>query len=255
MAEAEYFYDFKFGDKFLSDFGGTVINTDGWQLKSGITITKLTEKIPNRHGELFLGYTYNPRIINVSICIDEDIDVDEFYAWLLNGKQIFSYVDSGKEIQAILDNEIDIRAFYDNGFKGILDLSFIAYDPFWKVSNEKHIIKDNVALNIPIAIMNKGNIDSFPLIKITPNGTQSKIRFKWNDSIVVLQNITKDIYIDCEQEECYELSLGQKILVSDKYYSDEYYTYPTIQPYKKNLFTLIEGSITKLDVQLNSIFI
>lgn len=250
-----YFYDFKFGDKYLSDFGGTIINADGWQLKNGVTTTKLTEKIPNRHGELFLGYTYNPRIIPVSVYIEEDIDIDEFYAWLLDGQNVFSFVDSGKEINVILDNEIDIRAFYDNGFKGTLDLSFIAYDPFWRVTNEKHIISNNVVLNTPITVKNKGNIESYPLIMVTPYGTQSKIRFKWNDNIIILQNISKPIYIDCEHEECYEMNLGQKVIVSSKYYSDEYYTYPEIKPYKKNIFELIEGNITSLDINPNSIFI
>lgn len=251
--EATYHTDFKFGNKYLSDFGGVIKNNDGWEIKHGVTTTKATLPIPNK-GELLFGYSYNARIIPVSIYIDEDIDIDEFYGWLLNGEQTFSYVDDGREIQAILDNEIDIKAYFDNNFKCTLDLSFIAYDPYWRITNEKKILKTSIVLNTPISFKSKGNVESYPLIRIKPNGTQSKIRFKWNGQIIALTNITKDFYIDSEQEECYEMNLGSKVIASSKFYSTEYYDYPIFKV-GKNTFELIEGSILELEILPNTRFI
>ena len=68
--------DFRLGNKKLSDFGGIIYNEDGWKISNGLSSNKITSKLTNRDGELFLGLTYNPRVITIPIFIQEDIDID-----------------------------------------------------------------------------------------------------------------------------------------------------------------------------------
>ena len=92
----QYYYDFRFGNKKLSDFGGVIINEDGWKISNGLTSTKTTEKLPMRDGELFMYETLNPRIISIPVLIEQDIDLNGFYAWLLDGEQELELIGDKK---------------------------------------------------------------------------------------------------------------------------------------------------------------
>ena len=252
-----YATDFKFGDKCLSDFGGTIINKDGWSLKNQITIERKEMEIPKRDGCILVNWKYSSRIIEMSVFIDEDIELDEFSAWLLNGEQKLSFIEDGREINAILDNSLDIKSYFNKHFRGMLDLTFVACSPYWRLIKEKTVKKDNPSLNETIFIKTKGNRDSLPIIMITPNGSQSKLRFEWNGHIVVLTDIAnKTVYIDGERGKMYYMTNGSEgENITYKYYYNEFYDFPTLKAGIKNTFKLIEGSITKLEINPRSIFI
>lgn len=251
-----YSYDFRFGKKYLSDFGGVIVNQDGWKLNSGVTSEKITEKIPTKHGEVLIGFTFNPRIIDVHILIEEDIDLDELYAWLLDGEQELELIDSGKKIMAVLDNQIDITGYTDGGFKGTLDLSFICYDPFYRHVNERPIAISNPAIDAIINVKSKGNWECFPTIKLMSK-INGKVRFKWNDMIITLSSITanREVIIDCENEEVFEYRNGTKYNLFSIFTSTDYYEFPSIKPFVQSKITLLEGSLSNISVLPNSKYI
>lgn len=252
MSEVRFFTDFKLGDRYLSEFNGVIHCTDGWNSTLAPSLEHVTEKIPSVHGELHLKSMYQPRIIEIPIFIQDDIDINEFTAWICKNKpQKFNYVGDNKVIDVIYDGLIDIENFYDDGYKGLMNLVFIAHDPFWRLKDESSFIFNEPVINNKIKFLAKCNTESYPVIKITPNGTQSRINFKWNNENIVLQQVDKDIYIDCEEEEVYEIIAGQKKLVMEKFFSNAYYDMCVFEPFVENTFELISGSIKKIEIKPN----
>ena len=254
LAEPMYFSDFKLGNKLLSDFNGVLYNSqDGHCINLAPSITHITEQLANQDGELYFGSRVEPRIIDLSIYFEGAVDLQELTAWLCKKEpQKFMFVDDDKEINVIYNSSIDLKAFYSNDFQGLMDVSFIAYDPYFRIVNERPINISNPVIGNKYNIKSKGNVDSFPLIKVKPYRTQSKIRFKFNDMLIVLKNVDKDIYLDCELEEVYEMNTGRKVLVREKYYSTDYYEFPILPPFTSNTIELIEGSVDEISVLPNS---
>lgn len=254
MASPTCFTDFKLGNKLLSDFNGTLYNSDDANIINlAPSITHITEELVNRDGQLYFGSRVEPRVIDLSVYFSGDFDVQELSAWLCKkDQQKFQFVDDDKEINVIYNSSIDIRAFYGEEFQGTMELSFIAYDPYFRIANEKNIAFLNPVLNKKLMVKSKGNVESFPLIKIKPNGTQSKIKFKFNNIIISLQNIDKEIYLDCELEEVYELNTGRKVLVREKFFSTDYYEFPILTPFVSNTIEVLEGNVAEITVLPNS---
>ena len=249
-------YDnFRFGDKWLSDFGGIIYNEDGWKISNGLTSNKITAKLGNHDGELYLGQSYNPRTITIPIFIQNDIDIDEFYAWLLNGEQELEFEYSGRKINAVLDNQIDITSYYDGDYKGLSTLSFIAYNPYWRPIQDTYTTISSPKVNDTKLIKTESNVDSYPIIKITPS-TLSRIKFSINDEIVELNltnnNVGKEITIDCENEEIYDIRFEQKYNLFNIYHSTEYYDFPSLKPYVANKFKFLEGNVSEIKIYHNN---
>lgn len=250
-----YFEDFRFGNKKLSDFGGIIYNEDGWLISNGLTSAKTTTKLTNRDGELYLGASYNPRTITIPIFLQEDIDIDEFYAWLLDGEQELEFDDSDRKIKAILDNQLDIRSYYDGDYRGLSTLNFIAYDPYWRATKDTYTTINSPSSSGEVNIKTKSNVLTYPIIKLTPT-LANRIRFKINDIIVSLNitsdNVNKEIIIDCENEEIYDLRFNTEYNLFNIYSSNDYYEFPTLNPFVINKFTFLEGSVSKIVIQHNN---
>ena len=250
-----YYNNFRFGDKRLSDFGGIIYNEDGWKISNGLTSNKITTKLGNRDGELYLGQSYNPRTITIPIFIQNDIDIDKFYAWLLNGEQELEFEGSGRKIKAVLDNQIDITSYYDGDYKGLSTLSFIAYDPYWRPIEDTYTTISFPTANTTKLIKTESNVNSYPIIKLTPT-TTNKIKFSINNEIIVLNltndNVGKEITIDCENEEIYDIRFEQKYNLFNIYYCTEYYDFPSLKPYITNEFKFLEGNVSEIKIYHNN---
>lgn len=250
-----YFEDFRFGDKKLSDFGGIIYNEDGWNISNGLTSSRTTAKLGNRDGELLVGSTYNPRTITIPIFLQEDIEIDEFYVWLLNGEQELEFEDSERKIKAVLDNQINIRSYYDGDFKGLSTLNFIAYDPYWRAVKDTYT---NIDSNDEIAIKTKGNVECYPIIKLTPT-TVNNVRIKINDLTITLNigsdNLNKEITIDCEREEIYDTRSGAEYNLFHIYHSNDFYEFPILKPFVNNIVTLLEGNVANMRIYHNDMWI
>lgn len=250
----EYFDDFMLGDKCLSDFNARIYNEDdSWKQSLTPSLEHITEKIPNVDGEVFINSTYGSRIIELPIFIESSINMEEFSSWICKNKeQTFSFCGDDKEIDVIYNGLIDLQNFYDSGYKGIVNLSFVAYSPFWRRKNELPIEYTNLNINDEILFLSSCNVESYPVIKITPKGVQEKIIFSWNGDNIALQMVDKDIYIDSEEEEVYEIIGGQKKLVMEKFFSNEYYEMCKINPFVRNTIQVKQGEILKMQIQLKS---
>lgn len=256
MAEYQYYEDFKLGNKTLSSFNGKIINTTSNTKKMNLLpeVEHITDKDTSNDGERYIRSRYQSRIIDISTIFNEDTDIDELRAWLGNKElQTFSWEDDdiNKEIDVIYNKGFDMEVYYGKDFYGQVELSFIAPSPLWRIKNEKEKIVTNPIIGIEYYFKSKGNIDSLPIIRITPNGTQSTIVFQWNDLMVTLQNVNNEIYIDSEGQ-VYEIVSGIKVYQMVKYFSNSNYDMPILNPFIKNVFTLVVGSISQVGVTLNS---
>lgn len=266
MAEYQHFLDFKLTDpltgnsKCLSDFGGIIINPDNNAYNKNLLPdpNHITDKDDMRDGEIYLSTTYGTRLIEITCFFSEEMgggNLFELNKWLgKKRQQVFEWVgdDEHKEIDVIYNKGFDVDIFYTEKFYGQIDITFIAHNPYYRIKNEYPYKFSSVQLNTPYYIRPKGNTDSFPLIKITPNGTQSKIKFTWNDLNIELKNVDKEIYIDCESGMCYEIINGKKFMVFTKFKSDEYYSFPEINSENMTQFIVTEGNITELLIQPNT---
>lgn len=266
MANYQHFLDFKLTDpvtgisKCLSDFGGIIINKDKNAYNKNLLPdpNHITDSDDMRDGEIYLKTTYGTRAIEITCFFSEEMgggNLFELNKWLgKKRQQIFEWVgdDECKQIDVIYNKGFDVDIFYNEKFYGQIDLTFIAHNPYYRIKNEYPIKYTNLVLNKEYFVRPKGNTDSYPLIQITPNGTQNKIKFNWNDVAVELTNVDKPIYIDCEAGMCYEIKDGKKVMAFTKFKSDEYYTFPDIPTDGVSKFTVLEGKIKEMLIQPNT---
>lgn len=259
--DIQYFSDFSLGGTKLSSFNGIKYNPSGDGIPYDISMPSpehTTVKIPNTHGEKWFKTTYGTRLISVPVFIYDTLDIDRFNAWVSDcNPRPFYFVNSKgesdyKEIDVIYSKGIDITQYYSPDFKGTTTLEFIAHYPLWRVRNEKNIEIKFPTINKENKFNTKTTIESLPLIKITPNGTQSKIIFQFNDIIITLSNVNKDIYIDSFNGEVYEENNGIKVGCFEKYYSNGWIEFPKINPFVYNKLILIEGNVASFEITPNS---
>lgn len=259
MGEYQYYEDFQLGDKTLSSFNGIIINTNDTTKKMNLLpeVEHVTDKDTINHGERYIRSRYQPRIIDIPVMFNDDTDLDELNAWLGSNKlQTFSWEDEkfiDKEIDVIYQKSFDMDVYYGKDFHGEVELSFIAHYPFWRIKNEKEKIFTNPIIGNEYYCKSKGNIISLPIIKITPNGTQTVV-FKWNDLIITLTNIDKETYIDSSGEsgQVYSYINGVKTSQMTKFSSNDSYEMPILTPFIKNKLILLSGSASQISVKLNS---
>ena len=254
MANPMYFSDFKLGDKKLSDFNGVLYNNeDGNVINLAPSITHITEQLANQDGEFYVGSRIESRSIDVSVYFEGDVDIQGLTAWLCKKEpQSLMFVGDNKKIDVIYNSSLSLTSFYGRVYQGLLDISFIAYDPYFRISEEQTKVISSPVNNTKYEVPNNGNVEAYPVIKIKPNGTQSLIKFKLNDLLITLHNVNKELYIDCEFEEVYELNMGTKILTREKFFSTDYYEFPILEPFITNQITVLEGQVSEITVVPNS---
>lgn len=259
MSEFKYYNGFSLTNpitgksKSLSDFNGIVYNPNNEKMSRHFLPepNHITDKNENCHGERYIKTVYGVKIIEVPVFFHGEVDEMELAKWLGTDKQqTFEWEDDddNKCIDVVYKQSFDQEIYYGEEFNANMTLNFVAHDPFWRIKNEREIIFDNPRINEIKTIKCRGNTNSFPLIKVTPNGTQN-IKFKWNDLMVQLNNINKPFYIDCEKQRCYEMNNDINVLSLLKYQSDKHFNFPFISADIKNTFMLLQGDIKQVSIK------
>ncbi|MVX64653.1 hypothetical protein GKZ28_13215 [Clostridium chromiireducens] len=206
----------------------------------------ITDKNDLRDGEIFIDAHYGVREIEMTVLFDETgADLFELKKWLgKKHQQIFNWDDDWDEkaIFAIENGNWKSQVYYGKPFYGRINLKFICHNPYYFKLKDRDITFANMVLNQDYAVKSKGNSDSLPLIKITPNTT--KVVFKWNDLTITLNNLTinNPIYLDCEKCQCYEMSNNIKTFTISKFTSNYAYEFPILLCDARNTLKVIEGS-------------
>lgn len=266
MADYQYYEGFKLTDKetgitrHLIDFGGVVYNPNADSISRNLLPepTHVVDKNDNQDGERYVKTVYGTRIIEVPVVFSEKNGGGELFElnrWLgKKHQQVFEWEDDDehKEIDVIYQKGFDMDVLFGEKFYGLVTLSFIAHNPYWRIKNEQPLIYTNLNTNSSFVIKNKGNSDCFPLVKITPSGTQATIKLQWNNVTITLSNIDKPFYIDCQAERCYEMNGSVIVPTLVKYVSDKYYTFPKLYTDKLNTITVLQGSISEFNMKLNT---
>lgn len=264
MANYQYFYDFKLTDietgmtKRLSDFGGVVYNPNGDGNTKNLLPepNHITDKNDNQDGERYVKTTYGTRLIEVPVVFSEKYgggNLFELNQWLgKKRQQVFQWVgdDENKEIDVIYQKGFDMDILYGGEFYGLVTLTFIAHNPYWRLTNEVPSYYKDLKPNDEFIIKNKGNTDCFPLLEITP--TDKSIKIQWNDLVVSLSDLDKPFYIDCEKERCYEIVNGNNVLNLVKYKSDDYLTFPYLKADVPNKIKILEGNVAQIKMNFNT---
>lgn len=264
MADYQYFYGFKLTDKEtgitkrLSDFGGTVYNpnSDGINKNLLPEPNHIVDKNENQDGERYVKTTYGTRIIEIPVVFAEKDgggNLFELNQWLgKKRQQVFEWEndDENKEIDVIYQKGFDMDIMFGGQFYGLITLTFIAHNPYWRLKNEVPSIYKDLKPNDEIKIKNKGNTDCFPLLEITP--IDKSVKIQWNDLIISLSDLDKPFYIDCEKERCYEIIENKQTLNLVKYKSDDYLTFPYLKCDITNKIKILEGNISQIKMFHNT---
>lgn len=253
------FSDFKLGNRTLSSFEGILYN-NGSQAQVGLlpSITTSTDDIPGIDGLIQYSSKYDPRVIDLSIYIeDEDFNKEEFINWIsAKTPQYFNYVGDNKKIKVIRQNQLDMSVY--NEVQGTMEISFIAHKPHWELMTPNKFIQNTPVINNSYNFNNKGNTDSKPIIFLQTSGTRPNVKFSINGIEYNITTMTTDLYIDCDTETVYNFVSGKKVnrinefkCVSDGYFR---FTFPKLN-IGNNTFKLLSSSLTKVTIDCNSRFI
>jgi len=237
----KFYNDFSFAGTWLTDIcaNATIYNKDGAKIKIITGVEHSTLDIPNQ-SPVFYKAKAKPKVIDFDIVMIGEVDDNIISAWLFNnGQEGELLFPDGRYINAVLNisDGIDISCF-KSGDKDVYTypVSFIAYSPYWRIKDEPKVIS-----NEDIFFIGENNVDSYPLIKITPQ--DSKVVFKWNNTNVVLKDLTinREYFLDCENGEFYYQQGGDKVACMNSFFTDEYYTLPYLKPFVKNTIEMITG--------------
>lgn len=265
MADYEYHYDFKLIDKEngiekkLSDFGGIVYNPNKDSINKNLLPDPehITSKSNGIDGERYIRTVYGVRFIDVPVYFSEDLGAGELFElnqWLGKKKQqIFQWVDDeeNKEIDVVYKEGFDMEVQYGEKFNGLVTLTFIAHNPYWRLIKEKPLIYKDMLENDIISFKNKGNSECFPLIKFVPKEGMPSVKLMWNNLKIELKNLDKEIYLDCKSEKCYEIIDDKKVLALNKCKTDDYFTFPNIQC-GKNKIGILEGGLEGIYINMRT---
>ena len=245
------------------DFSGLIINktSDTYSRESMVDFEDTTDKSNYYDGERFVNSKYNPRILTFTIFLPPESDGDLILLKQRLGKkylQEFRYEDDWetdeKYLMVKLNKGFTSETYYgkEGEYRGEIELSFIAPDPYWRFKNEKQIIFNNLKVNDTKNIRSRGNVDTEPIIKLIPSTT--KVKLKWNDLNIELKDLTigTEYTMNCISQEfyCYDSS-GNKVNCIKKYVSS-FWDYPQILIDMNNSFTITEGGLSSIKINPNS---
>lgn len=192
--------DFYFNGHWLSEFYGSIAGKNGTKLTGTfVTMENKTEKVLGRDGELFYDSKYNPRSFTVPVIFKDVESLKQITPWLMTKTpQNFYYDNDEVKCVAKVDNIDDIESGYIETKIGILfEIKFIAYDPYlYAINDIKHILKSPSN-----TIFNRGNKESYPLIKLYGNGS---LTIGINGNAITINNVVDYIYVDTLYLTCYK---------------------------------------------------
>ena len=247
----KFYTNFSFAGTWLTDIckEATIYNKDGASIKIATGVEHSTLAVPNQ-SPIFYKAKAKPKTIDFDIVMVGEVDDSIISAWLFNnGQEGELLFEDGMYINAVLNisDGINISCF-KSGSKDAYTypVSFIAYSPYWRIKNEERVISTG-----NVSFKGANNVDSYPLIKITPK--ENRIAFEWNDIKVILKDLTIDraYYLDCENGEFYYKQGGDKVACMDSFFTDEYYTLPYLKPFINNTIKMTTGE-AKFEIDLRS---
>jgi len=237
----------------LDDFGGIIINTNDetYERECMPQMNFVTDKNDNRDGEIFIKATRGSRNIDsLTLLFTEENgggDLFELKRWLgKDYQQWFEWDGSDEEdgIWVIENGGWKSQVYYQKEFYGKIELKFIAHNPYYYKTQEKDITFTNLTTGDSKNVRCAGNVDSYPLLKITPSTTS--VSFIWNDLTVILSDLTigTTYYLDCEKCQCYYIANSIKILCFSKYASNIYIDFPSLLCEGTNTINVASGSFS-----------
>lgn len=256
-------YDFRLGNKNLSDFDGVILAQE-----TDIDTVQLLNKTEdmNLDGQVLFGSRYSPREFNFSVYFDDGLDkekVRELTAWIMckDEQELEFFGDEryeGLVINVIYTGALNISNYGVFNVGNSINLSFTAYDPYWRVKR-----KAKVKINNPVLVNkykfsdSESNVETYPLISLKP--LTEEVRFYWYTNAssyleVRLKNLntSKEYYIDSENGSVYYIENGNKINAYDKFTISSTYSMLYKTAYTDCYFKLMAGSVSYVNIQPNS---
>lgn len=250
------YYDFKLGDKKLSDFGGVLSIDENYKTDILPALNVATEKIVGYDGEIPYSATYDPRVINLHMNFkNNNLNVDELTSWLKSKTpQWFNYIGSDRKIEVVCKDELELNTY--NPTHHSMELSLYAYNPYWTELNPYVWIQDSPVIERQYIIINKGNEESYPLIKLTSANKLQEIKFEINGIQYKITDLEGEIIIDCKYGTVYKQLPENKRLNKLNTFScidnSKYKYYMPILKVGSNIFKLLSSSLTNVKIQCNS---
>lgn len=249
----EKYEDFKLGDRTLSSFGGFIVQEDGiYNTDVAPSKTITTEKILGQ--EAIVESSYDPRVIHLDMLFEnKDLNADELSSWFKSKPQWFNYIGSDRKIEVTYREQLQLDTY--NPIQHRMQIKLYAYNPYW-IEIEPYIWRQiSPVSNQQYAFVNKGNTESYPLIKLYSSVT-SNITFEVNGIMYYIEDLSGELIIDCKYGQVYKpLEGGKKQTKLNTFFCREegksrYYM--PILNVGSNTFKLLKGNLDKVEIKCNS---
>ena len=244
--------DFYFNGKRLSDMKGIIINQYETETNVTPSLSIETIKIPGRDGEIPISSSYEPRTWSLDIYFEELVDLRYISGWLGNKEEKdFYYIGDNVKIKALITDSLESNISFDaagSKFCGTLTLKLTAYNPYYELIDPISYQFSTVGLK---EFDNVGNIESFPNIYLEVIGTQN-IKFSLNGRLFDIKNVKDWLEIDSNTRSIKDANGNKR---NDFSSEGKRVIYFPILKSGNNDFELILGSISKVIIKCNSIFI
>lgn len=197
--------------------------------------------------EIVYGSKLNPRTFSLYVYFEDLINVRDISEWLnSDAPEEFFFLGDTVKCFAMLSDMCELEAYYDytnenrHYFKGLMDLKFICYDPFYYYKEDK--VLEYSTFTQPHTFDTGGNYKSYPRIKFEVNGTQNII-YKLNGQQTQIINVNQYCYIDGKYRTVEDFLGNKRGYLKGKF--------PVLNS-KLNTFELISGSVSKVIIECRS---
>lgn len=243
--------DFYYNNRSLSEMKGKIINQYNTSTNLSPNLNVKTINIPGKDGEVPTSNSYDAREWKLDVFFYEMVDTRTITNWLSSRSESeFYYIGDDVKINAMILNvvEAEIYKIDNDNFCGIIQITFKAFNPYYYLIDDTTYEITTTGIK---EFINKGNRESEPNIRFELVGTQN-IKFKLNNITYEVENAKDYIEINTKTRVIRD-SVGIK---RQDFKSDgkRVLKFPALKV-GLNTFQLVLGSMRRVNIKCNSIYI
>lgn len=251
-------YDFRLGNKKLSDFGGVILFQE-----EGIDSVQMLNTAEDVYidGQCFFNSRYSQREFSFYVHFENGLSakkVRELTAWIMckDEQELEFFGDEryeGLVINVIYSGVLNIANYAVFNVGNSINLKFTAYNPYWTLKSEDKMVIESPKLIVKYKFSdNESNSETYPRLTLRP--LTQDVKFRWHVEGSYLEvtlkglDTSKEYIIDSESGEFYYIENGKKINSFSNFNIDSDFLMLYKKAYEDCEFELFSGSVSYVHI-------